>query len=171
MQDKFIQAYMDVAERFAQLSRARRLQVGAIVVRDNRIISIGYNGTPSGWDNNCENIDLMDADLAASMSPQQILERWPLEGRFWIDRSEIETRYRLVTRPEVMHAERNAIDKLAASNDSSLGADMFITHAPCVECSKSIYAAGIGRVFYRHHYRSADGIDFLHRCGITVTQI
>ena len=113
MKDKFKQAYMDVAERFAQLSTAERLQVGAIVVKDDRIISIGYNGMPSGWDNICE------------------------------DEVEEDNVTRLVTKTEVLHAETNAISKLARSVESGEGATIFVTHAPCIDCAKMVYQAGI----------------------------
>ena len=133
---------MDIASRTAELSHARRLHVGAIVVKDDRIISIGYNGMPAGWDNNCEDE-----------------VKWP-NG---------EIRH-LKTKPEVLHAEANAITKLAKSNDSGLGADIFITHAPCVECAKLIHQSGISRVWYRHQYRDDSGVRFLDRSGIQVTK-
>ena len=134
---------MDVAERFAELSSARRLHVGAIVVKDDRIISIGYNGMPAGWDNNCED------------------QTYDEDG-FHIT---------LKTKPEVLHAETNAIAKLAKSNESGMGATMFITHAPCLDCAKLIYQSGIGSVLYRNAYRDTSGITFLEKSGIQVTQI
>ena len=143
MKEKFINAYMDVAERFAELSSARRLHVGAIVVKDDRIISIGYNGMPAGWDNNCED------------------QTYDEDG-FHIT---------LKTKPEVLHAETNAIAKLAKSNESGLGATMFITHAPCLDCAKLIYQSGIGSVLYRNTYRDTSGVTFLERSGIKVTQV
>lgn len=136
---KWVDAYLDVAERFAQLSSAVRLQVGAVVVKGHRIISIGYNGTPSGWDNQCEHTSL---ELSRS-----------------------------ITKPEVIHAEANAIAKLAKSSDSGDGAEMFITHAPCIECAKLIYGAGIKKVYYRDVYRSEDGVIFLHKCGVEVEKV
>ena len=135
---------MDVAERFAQLSSARRLHVGAIVVKDDRIISIGYNGMPSGWDNNCE------------------YEHYNLGNP---------DDFELKTRPEVLHAETNAIAKLAKSNESGMGATMFITHAPCLDCAKLIYQSGISSVLYRDAYRDTGGVTFLERSGIEVKQI
>ena len=132
--DKWQSAYMDTAERFASLSTAKRLQVGAIVVKDNRIISIGYNGMPSGWDNECE------------------------------DQSN-------KTKPEVIHAEANAIAKLARSNESGEGAEMYITHAPCIECAKIIFTSGVKKITYKHAYRSTDGINFLQKCGVQVDNV
>jgi dCMP deaminase len=142
MKEKFKQAYMATAKIFAELSHARRLHVGAIVVKDDRIISIGYNGMPAGWDNNCEH-ELIDAD----------------EGQT------------LITKAEVLHAETNAIAKLAKSSESGLGADLFVTHAPCMDCAKLIYQSGIKRVHYGVAYRDDSGIQFLQQSNIEVQQI
>jgi dCMP deaminase len=138
-----MQAHMDVAARYAELSTARRLKVGCLVVKDERIISIGYNGTPSGWDNNCE--DYHGLDLKGNPT--------------------------LVTKPEVLHAETNAIAKLAKSTESGLGATMFITHAPCMDCAKLIFQSGISHVLYRNSYRDTAGVDFLEKGGIQVQQL
>ena len=142
MKQKFIEAYMDVAERFAQLSSAQRLHVGAIVVKDDRIISIGYNGMPSGWDNCCE---------------EEVVTEY-----------ESYTDSVLVTKPEVLHAETNAIAKLARSNESGVGANLFVTHSPCLDCAKLIYQSGIATVYYKNEYRSTQGLDFLNKSGIKV---
>ena len=142
MPDKWQLAYMDTAKRFAALSTAQRLQVGSIVVKDNRIISIGYNGMPSGWDNCCE--EVIDDDGGSGI---------------------------YVTRKEVIHAEANAIAKLARSTESGKDADMYITHAPCIECAKQIYGAGIKRVFYSDKYRSDEGVNFLNKCGVEINQL
>jgi dCMP deaminase len=175
MKRKLIQAYMDVAHRFAELSSARRLHVGAIVVKDDRIISIGYNGMPAGWDNNCEDKDFMSGDAGGWLDPEEIEERWPFEETVVVanDNESFETtrRYRLKTKPEVLHAETNAIAKLARSTESGDGASMFITHGPCLDCAKLIYQSGIKEVFYANSYRSADGIDFLKKCDVKVKQI
>lgn len=143
MKQKFIDAYMDVAERFAKLSSAKRLQVGAIVVKDDRIISIGYNGMPAGWDNTCEDVVEVHEDGG------------------------IVTK----TKPEVIHAEANAIAKLAKSSESGDGSTMFLTHAPCIDCAKQVYAAGIKKVYYRNSYKDTLGVDFLRRCDIMVDRI
>jgi dCMP deaminase len=142
MKQKFIDAYMDVAERFAQLSSAVRLKVGAIVVKDDRIISIGYNGMPSGWDNVCEH-PVYQQDGTSELK----------------------------TKPEVLHAESNAIAKLAKSSESGNGATIFITHAPCMDCAKLIYQSGINSVYYRTAYRSTQGIEFLQKSNIQVMNI
>lgn len=157
MKEKFRNAYMKVAETFAGLSSARRLHVGAIVVKDDRIISIGYNGMPSGWDNNCEDkIYCDDGDW----SEQQL----PKESDTW-------KKYKLKTKPEVLHAETNAIAKLAKSTESGLGASMFITHAPCMDCAKLVYQSGINNVYYRNSYRDESGIQFLQKAGVWVEKI
>ena len=125
MKPKFIDAYMDVAERFGKLSTARRLNVGAIVVKDNRIISIGYNGMPSGGSNVCEE-----------------------DGK---------------SKPEVLHAEANAITKLAKSTESGQDAYMFCTYAPCVDCAKLILQSGIKEFHYEENYKNEDGIKVLKK--------
>ena len=152
MKEKFVDAYMDVAERFAELSSARRLHVGAIVVKDDRIISIGYNGMPAGWDNDCE------------------YEVEEFQTEYGVGSKLVKTG-ELKTKPEVLHAETNAIAKLAKSNESGMGATMFITHAPCLDCAKLIYQSGIGSVLYRNSYRDTSGVAFLEKSGILVTQI
>ena len=163
MKDKFVQAYMDVAERFAQLSSAQRLHVGAIIVKDDRIISIGYNGMPSGWENCCENKIYMTETDNYMRAPGELETVFPFEDEGG--------RYRIKSKPEVLHAETNAIAKLARSPESGDGATIFITHAPCLNCAKLIYQSGIRVVYYRTPYRERDGIEFLEKSGITVLQV
>jgi dCMP deaminase len=143
MKDKFIQAHLKAAEAYAQLSSAKRLQVGCVIVKDNTIIGIGYNGMPSGWDNNCEDLIEQHEDGG------QVLK----------------------TRPEVLHAETNAIAKVARSTNSTDGADMICTHAPCLDCAKLIHQAGIKRFYFRSHYRSEEGLKFLNKCEIEVNHV
>jgi dCMP deaminase len=170
MKQKLIEAYMKTAETFAELSHARRLHVGAIVVKDDRIISIGYNGMPAGWDNDCEDKEWCSA--GGWLDPEEIEERWPYEGTYLdVDGNEMQGRYRLKTKPEVLHAETNAIAKLARSNESGLEADIFVTHAPCLDCAKLIYQTGIGRVFFGTAYRDNSGVDFLKASGVVVEQV
>ena len=170
MKSKFINAYMDVAERFAQLSSAVRLKVGAIVVKDDRIISIGYNGMPAGWDNVCENVEWCSA--GGWLSAEEILEGWPYEGTYLdADGNTMQGRYRLKTKPEVLHAEANAITKLARSSESGDDAAIFVTHAPCIDCAKLIYQSGINTVYYRTAYRDTSGVEFLEQCNIPVVQL
>jgi dCMP deaminase len=146
MKQKWVDAFMDTAERFAQLSSATRLKVGAVVVKDNRIISIGYNGMPAGWTNECE---------YHISEYNEITKSWYPTG---------ETK----TKDEVIHAEANAIAKLARDGESGSGSAMFCTHAPCVQCAKLIYGAGITKMFYRDSYRDEDGVNFLVKTGVEV---
>lgn len=141
MKKKFVQLYMDIAKRVSDLSYARRLHVGAVIVKDDTVISYGYNGMPAGWNNNCEDI------LVDGISSQ------------------------LKTKPEVLHAESNAVAKLARSANSGLGADMFVTHSPCLDCAKLIYQAGIKRVWFAHDYRDSTGVDFLRKSNVEVVQV
>ena len=143
IKEKYLGAYMKTARVFAELSTSKRKQVGAVVVKDNRIISIGYNGMPSGWDNECEVMSY--TDFTGTVVTK--------------------------TKAEVLHAESNAIAKLAKSTESGDGASMFITCSPCIECAKMIFQSGIKEVFYGEDYRDDAGISFLNKCGITVKQI
>jgi dCMP deaminase len=171
MKEKFKQTYMKTAKVFSELSHARRLHVGAIVVKDDRIISIGYNGMPAGWDNDCEYKDYMSGDAGGWLDPEEIYERWPFEEEDFDPDIGYARRYALKTKPEVLHAESNAIAKLAKSNDSGNGADIFITHAPCIECAKLIYQSGISRVYYGENYRDDAGIEFLKKSGVEIEQL
>jgi dCMP deaminase len=134
VKQKWIDAFMATAERFAELSTAKRLQVGAVIVQDNRIVSIGYNGTPAGWTNECENDN----------------------GK---------------TKDEVIHAEANAILKLARDGERGYGSSLFCTHAPCIQCAKLIYGAGVSKVYYRESYRNMDGLDFLSKCNVEIEKV
>ena len=134
MKERLVQTYMDIAYKFSELSYAKRLQVGCIVVKDQKIISTGYNGTPSGADNCCED----------------------------------ETGH---TKLNVSHAEENALMKLCASTESSDGAMIFITHSPCIWCSKLINNAKIKKVFYSEDYRSDEGIKYLREYGVEVVKM
>lgn len=139
--DKWDNAHLEVAKTYSQLSSARRMKVGAVIVKDNRIISIGYNGMPSGWDNNCE---------------EEVKSGNTGYGR------------ELKTKKEVLHAESNAITKVAKSTESAEGAVLYTTCAPCIDCAKLIHQAGIQRVVFGHNYKSEEGLTFLDKCGIVL---
>ena len=161
---------MDWADRTAQLSHARRLQVGAVIVKDDSVISYGYNGMPAGWDNDCENKEWCSA--GGWLSPDEIEEGWPHEGTY-LDAAgnTMQGRYRLKTKPEVLHAESNAVAKLARSSQSGRDASLFVTHAPCLDCAKLVYQSGISHVYYRNSYRDMAGVEFLEKSGVEVKQI
>jgi len=167
MKEKFVNLYMDWAKRTAELSHARRLQVGAVIVKDDSVISYGYNGMPAGWDNNCEDI-VWDKGAGGWLDPEEFDAQYPFEA--WHEEAGRNVRHGLKTKPEVLHAESNAIAKLAKSNNSGLGATMFITHAPCLDCAKLIYQSGISSVLYRNAYRDTGGITFLEKSGVEVCQ-
>ena len=153
--------YMTIAETVAQQSSAKRLQVGAIIVKEDRVISIGYNGMPAGWDNNCEHtLFVLDEDTQGTDMVN--LGYTKSSNGNW---------FKLVTKPEVIHAEANAIAKLARCTESGDGSTMFLTHAPCIHCAKQIYTAGIKSVYYRNAYRDTDGINFLKSCQIEIEQV
>ena len=168
MKFKFIQLYMDWAIRCSKLSHAMRLQVGAVIVKDDSVISYGYNGMPAGWDNNCED-KVFDPGAGGWLDPEEIEAKYPYEE--WHDGAGRNVRYGLKTKPEVLHAESNAIAKLAKSHNSGVGATMFITHAPCLDCAKLIYQSGIGSVLYRNPYRDTGGVEFLEKSGVKVEQV
>lgn len=132
--EKFDRSYLQMASIWARNSYCKRRQVGALLVKDNMIISDGYNGTPSGFENVCEDEN----------------------G---------------VTKPYVLHAEANAISKIAKSGNNSEGATLYVTASPCIECSKLIIQAGIKRVVYRDEYRLTDGVDLLRRAGVETERI
>ena len=155
MKEKFVMLYADIAEKVANLSHARRLKVGAVIVKDDRILSYGYNGMPKGFDNDCE-------------------DKIVKEDEYYIDNggpthSMLTKTY--VTKPEVIHAEINAIAKVAASNDSTKGSTIFITHAPCADCAKMIIASGIETVNYINSYRDETGINMLKNAKISVVKL
>ena len=132
--EKFDHSYLEMAQIWSRNSYCKRRQVGALIVKDRMIISDGYNGTPSGFENVCEDEN----------------------G---------------VTKPYVLHAEANAITKVAKSGNNSDGSTLYVTSSPCLECSKLIIQSGIKRVVYQEEYRLTDGIDLLRRAGIEVIKL
>lgn len=135
MKHKYLLAYMDMAERFAETSCATRLKVGSLLVRGDNILAVGVNGTPSGWPSNeCEDEDGKTLDI-------------------------------------VNHSEINLLNKMRKSSESTLGATIFISHAPCLGCSIQIVDAGIEKVYYRHEYRCRKGIEYLESHGVEINRI
>lgn len=169
MKQKFRDAFMKTAETFAELSSARRLHVGAVVVKDDRIISIGYNGMPTGWDNNCEDKEFWNPQFE-DLHYDELDAAYPFVATSDEDGTVI-GRYTLRTKREVLHAETNAIAKLARSTESGLGATLFVTHAPCLDCAKLVYQSGINSVYYRNNYRDTSGLEFLSKAGVKTEQI
>ena len=136
-QDNLDKTYMNMAEELSNLSYAKRKKVGCLIVKDTQIISEGYNGTPKGFDNDCEYYDYVQE---------------------------------IHTKPEVLHAESNAITKLARSTNSSCGSTLYVTLAPCYECSKLIIQAGIEKVFFKEKYRD-NGLLLLNKAGVETHQL
>ena len=168
MKQKYIDLYMDWALRSAQLSHAKRLQVGAVIVKDDSVISYGYNGMPAGWDNDCED-KVWDTGAGGWLDPDEFNAKYPHGG--WHEDAQRNVRYGLITKPEVLHAESNAIAKLARGINGGNGADIFITHAPCLDCAKLVYQAGIKRVYFGTAYRDDSGIQFLEKSGVEVIKV
>lgn len=154
--------YADIAKRCAEMSHAIRLQVGCVVVKNGNVLSMGWNGMPEGFPNDCEHRLYMDVDYPHFNDDAE--EAFPY---FDEDRR----RYKLVTRDEVLHAEENALMKLTRSTESAEGATLYITHAPCIRCAKLIHGARISHVVYDQTYKTTEGIDFLIKCGIRVTNL
>ena len=152
---------MDIAELTSKLSSAIRLNVGAVIVKGNKILGTGYNGMPTGWTNECEYKEYMPGDVWDG-------QLYPLEE--YDPTVESNRRYRLVTKDEVLHAEMNVISKVSASTESSDGATLFVTHAPCIHCAKAIYQSGIKQVYYRDAYRDSRGLEFLEQGNVSVTR-
>ena len=141
MKQKHLEMYMEMAGVAAKQSYANRLKVGALAVKDHRILSVGYNGTPPGMDNSCE----YTVDDAMGYETGK-------------------------TKREVIHAEMNLIYKMARDGQKAEGADLFITHSPCFECAKAVMSVGFKRVWYREQYRDNSGIDLLTQNGVKVEQ-
>jgi dCMP deaminase len=153
--DRWTEAYMDTAERFAELSTCNNLKVGAIIVKDHRIISIGFNETPTGFDICC---------AATNSCPNDTSE----DPIYKLTTYEDSAAFKVSMKPnqENIHAETIAIAKCSETE----GSELYCTHAPCIECAKLIYASGIWRVFYKNDHGNDDGIMFLKKCGTYVAK-
>lgn len=145
-----IHAHLNAAQGYAKLSHAKRLKVGAVLIKDDRIISVGYNGMPSGMDNECEGPTANLKDYRGGLGEKIITP---------------------VTKPEVVHAEMNAIAYAAKNGVKTDGCTMVVTHSPCFECSKLLMQAGVKEIYYETEYRITDSIDFLKSNNIIVEKI
>ena len=160
---KIESVYMQNAYQFAELSYANRRKVGCVIVKDKQVISFGYNGTPHGFDNECEETDVRyyeNPDIAVDLMEQGYECN---NGVCW--------KHSATTKPEVLHAESNAIMKVAKSTMSCDGAELYTTTCPCFGCAKLIIQAGISKVYYTETYRDMSGIELLGKAGIIVEQI
>lgn len=155
-QNELDKKYMRMAYIWAENSYAKRRKVGCLIVKDKMIISDGYNGTPSGFPNVCEYEHTIDISKCYNC------EKEHCEGC---------NNMALITKPEVLHAEANAITKLAKSGNSSDGATLYVTTSPCMECSKLIVQAGIKRVVYCEEYKIKDGLDIIRKSGIELVHL
>jgi dCMP deaminase len=153
--------YMQMAYQIAKLSYAKRRRVGCIIVKDTQVISTGYNGTPHGFENDCEEVQVREID---NDNHKKVLE----EKGYECDDSCCSKE---VTKREVLHAESNALAKVSKSTLSSEGADMYVTTCPCFDCAKLIIQAGIARVFYSEDYRDMAGVELLESAGIEVKEV
>lgn len=155
--------YMQTAYQFAQLSYAERRKVGCVIVKDHQVISFGYNGMPHGFDNTCEETDTRyyeNPDLAVDLADQG-----------YECNNGVCHKHGAITKPEVLHAESNAIMKVAKSTMSCVGAELYTTTCPCFGCAKLIIQAGIKMVYYTEEYRDMSGVDLLETAGIEVKQV
>ena len=156
MKTKLLNFYMNMAEMASTMSYSKKLKVGCIIVNDERVVSYSWNGTPSGWDNECEVRALIPAGMCMN-NPKVYSDDFG--------------HYTLETSPYIIHAESNAISKLAKSNESGKDAVMFCTHSPCLECAKLIYQSGIKELYYHETFNKTEGIDFLKYVDINVEQL
>ena len=153
--------YMQMAYQIAKLSYAERRKVGCIIVKDEQIISVGYNGTPHGFENQCE---YKETTYWENPTGAELLE----DAGWILSTDNSCTCHRYVTKKEVLHAESNAIAKLAKSTISSVGTTLYTTTMPCFDCAKLIIQAGVAEVYYCEDYRDTSGVELLNKAGIPV---
>lgn len=172
-QEKYNKCYLDMAEVVSRLSHGERAKVGCIIVsKDGQIISHGWNGMPTGFDNRCETAECSCTWKHGCQYKAEKIENPDIE--FCIKASDGYPcdKLKLITKAEVLHAESNAIAKCAKfGNASTKDASLYVTMSPCLECSKLIIQSGISKVFYKEKYRNTEGIDLLKQVGIEVIQI
>lgn len=163
MTSRELNFFMNIAKLSAGMSYSNKLKVGAIIVKNNHIISYSWNGTPQGWENTTENKVYMDIDAGGILSPQEIVEYWPLVDDIG--------RYKYVTKPEVLHAEEHAILKLAKNGKAGKNSTIFTTHFPCIKCAKMVHNCGINKIYYIHDYVDQESIKYLAKTNIKVSKL
>jgi len=160
---KYRKMFMQMANTVSEQSYAVRLKVGCVVVKDDKVVAMSYNGTPKGCDNCCEERKYFDRHGGGWISPDEIEMTYP-----YVDGDD---RYSLKTKDEVIHAEQNAIIQMALSTESIKDCSMFITHAPCLQCAKMVLQAGIKELYFEQEYRDMSGVAFLLKYGVKVTHM
>ncbi len=155
-QNKLDERYLAMAKEWSKMSHAKRKKVGCLIVKDEQIISDGYNGTPSGFNNDCEEV-FYTCDERDFYRDQE----WQLD----VGKDKF---YKLKTKPEVLHAESNALMKLARSTNSSEGATIYCTYSPCFDCAKLIVQSGVKRFVYNETYRNTEGLDLLKKADVEI---
>ena len=165
-QERLDKRYLRMAKIWAENSYAIKRQVGCLIVKDNSIISDGYNGTPSGFENVCETVECSSQWIHGCVRTST-----PIDEVKSVEWCKYCTHSKLTTKPYVLHAEANAISKLARSSNSSVGATLYVTDEPCLECSKMIIQAGIRRVVFWRDYHDHSGKELLIKANIEVLQI
>lgn len=163
MKPKHIQMYMNIAQVLADTSSGVRLKVGAVLVRDNNILSTGYNALPAAIDGPLEEKVYMKTDAGGWIDIDYIESEWPYE--------DVTGRYKLVTKREVRHAEKSVLMNLCKTNESAVGASLFVTASCCKYCAIDIVDAGIKEVFYKEEYRDVSGLEYLRSNNVKVTKI
>ena len=164
MKNKYKLAFMDMAERFGQTSTAERLKVGCLLVKNGGIISEGVNGMPPDWPTEvCEDIAYASSDIGMWLEAEEIEDQYPFKNGKGI--------YQLITKPECRHSEIAALEKMWNKHETTEGAEAYISHSPCLNCSIKLFTAGIQKVYYRHKYRSDEGIEYLKANGVEIEQI
>lgn len=163
MKQKHINMYMNIAQVLADTSSGLRLKVGAVLVRDNNILSTGYNALPAAIDGPLEDKVYMKPDAGSWLDMSYIESEWPYE--------DVTGRYKLVTKREVRHAERSVLMNLCKTNESAVGATLFVTASCCKYCAIDIVDSGISTVFYKEEYRDTSGIEYLKDNGVNVIKI
>lgn len=175
LKPRHLQMYMRIAEAVAETSSAVRLKVGAVAVKNNMVIGTGYNGLPSGVDGDCEYKTYLEDELYWLFDGSQEVTGDTIqklkEHQYPYEDTDNKGHYKLTTRDIVRHGECNLLLNLAKSTESSKGAIIFCTHACCKHCAMDIVDSGVEKFYYRHNYRSTEGVDYLRANNVEVEQI